>query len=229
MLNKKTLPNLVIKNPLSKTVTIKERFNFFPISIFFIKSIFGLIVLSLFFMFFTYAKVIYEENNYLKEKLITDVASSQTEESNMLLDTFSNIISREGKINNDMAHNYAKWIFENAYEQKVDPVLILAIISVESQFDFKAMSNANAVGLMQVIYIWHKEKVNNKSDLFDPKTNIRVGTKIIKEYLERSSTEVEALLRYNGSLGKSPIYSLKVAEVKQRFNFEILRKFTQKS
>jgi hypothetical protein len=231
MFKAKSLPEMRIKNGMQNNVRIHKKFD--VISLFshapwIFKLIVSLMVITSTYLSINYAKMLYEESQILQEKMLSNVTGTESEEGNMILETFRNIIVREGGLDKGMATNYAKWIFDNAYKHKVDPLLILAVISVESKFDYKAVSGANAVGLMQVIYIWHKEKVSSKADLFDPKTNIGVGTKILREYLDRSSNEVEALLRYNGSLGQSPIYAIKVAQMKQKFNFEILRKFNQK-
>lgn len=93
--------------------------------------------------------------------------------------------------------------FKNAGEKNIHPELILAVIAVESSFKEKA-KNGGAMGLMQIIPRWHKqkiEKIGGTRQLFDPAKNIRVGTSIFKDYLESSSGNIRnALIRYNGSL-----------------------------
>lgn len=93
--------------------------------------------------------------------------------------------------------------FKNAREKNIHPELILAVIAVESSFKEKA-KNGGAMGLMQIIPRWHKqkiEKIGGTRQLFDPAKNIRVGTSIFKDYLESSSGNIRnALIRYNGSL-----------------------------
>lgn len=225
----KSLPKLVIKNSLSDKAIIKEKFNILPLIKF---SFFGFFTLALsFFIYcsFIYIKVVFEENEHLKTVWTSNISKNESPESNIILTAFTDIIQREGKISHEMAKNYAQWIFDSSYEQKLDPVLILSIISVESSFNYKAISNANAIGLMQIIYHWHKEKMNTTADLYDPKMNIKIGSKIIREYIDRSNNEVEALLRYNGSLGQSSVYSMKVMETKVRFNFEIVKKLINKN
>lgn len=93
--------------------------------------------------------------------------------------------------------------FKNAREKNIHPELILAVIAVESSFKETA-KNGGAMGLMQIIPRWHKqkiEKIGGTRQLFDPAKNIRVGTSIFKDYLESSSGNIRnALIRYNGSL-----------------------------
>jgi soluble lytic murein transglycosylase-like protein len=93
--------------------------------------------------------------------------------------------------------------FKNAREKNIHPELILAVIAVESSFKETA-KNGGAMGLMQIIPRWHKQKIakiGGTRQLFDPAKNIRVGTSIFKDYLESSSGNIRnALIRYNGSL-----------------------------
>jgi soluble lytic murein transglycosylase-like protein len=99
-----------------------------------------------------------------------------------------------------------------------DPLLIVAMIAVESGFDPKAKSNQGALGLMQVIPKWHLDKIDARVDgapqadhLFDPEVNIAVGIEVLAEGLQRYGTLEKALQYYNGSL-KDPQrrYSKKV-------------------
>ena len=140
----------------------------------------------------------------------------------MVVSATSKIITREGSIPAPIAQKYAVWVYESAAQYGVDPILVLAVMSVESQFNYRAISPTGPIGLLQVAWSWHKEK-SSKDALFDPKTNIKVGTQILKEYRDMSSTEVESLLRYNGSLGsESPKYAIKVLQIKSKFEKEIL-------
>lgn len=76
-----------------------------------------------------------EENAFLQHKLTQDIAQNIDENDNILLTSFSEIIQKEGGLDKEVSQNYAKWIFESAYKEKVDPSLLLAIISmINSQF-----------------------------------------------------------------------------------------------
>ena len=86
----------------------------------------------------------------------------------------------------------------------LDPQLVLAVIDVESQFRKYAVSAAGARGLMQVMPFWVKEIGTPSQDLFDWRTNVRYGCTILRFYLDRENGNmVNALERYNGSLGKA--------------------------
>lgn len=91
--------------------------------------------------------------------------------------------------------------FTEAVKHNVDPFLVLAIMQVESNFDYTARSTAGAIGLMQVIPRWHPDKLAQPQHVFDPRQNIRVGTEVIAEYRDRHAGDMrKALLQYNGSL-----------------------------
>lgn len=103
-----------------------------------------------------------------------------------------------------------KLIHMEANHAKVHPELVLAVIEVESYFDHFAISRAGALGLMQVMPFWLKEIGRPDDNLFDIRTNLRMGCTILKYYLDKSKGDlVEALQRYNGSL-RSNRYSDKV-------------------
>ena len=99
-----------------------------------------------------------------------------------------------------------QWFVEHAYrtarELKLDPFLILAVISVESNFDPQAQSHRGAQGLMQVLTQVHADKFSpfgGVAAAFDPLANIRVGAQILAEYLRRAGSVEGALKAYVGA------------------------------
>lgn len=86
----------------------------------------------------------------------------------------------------------------------LDPMLVLSVITVESNFDRFAISSAGARGLMQIMPFWIKEIGKPEDNLFDIHTNLKYGCAILSIYLEREKDNMtKALARYNGSVGKS--------------------------
>ena len=86
-------------------------------------------------------------------------------------------------------------------EHRVDPLLILAVVAVESRFNPVAESVFGAKGLMQVLPKYHREKLSahgGETALLEPDVNIRVGTQILREYLRRSGETEGALQMYLG-------------------------------
>ncbi|WEN41155.1 Membrane-bound lytic murein transglycosylase C [Thauera sp. GDN1] len=108
----------------------------------------------------------------------------------------------------------------HAEELGFDPLLIVAIMAVESSFNPRAVSNMGAQGLMQVIPRYHKDKLGanrGRNALFDPVVNVRVGTLVLHEGLQRYGSMQRALQYYNGAL-KDPKarYTRKVMALKKR-------------
>jgi soluble lytic murein transglycosylase-like protein len=86
---------------------------------------------------------------------------------------------------------------------KLHPELVLAVINVESNFNRFAISKAGAQGLMQVMPFWLKKIGKANDNLFDPRTNLRLGCTILKYYINKEKGDLtRALARYNGSLGQ---------------------------
>jgi soluble lytic murein transglycosylase-like protein len=93
-------------------------------------------------------------------------------------------------------------IWRESARVALDPDLILAVIEIESRFDRFALSVAGAQGYMQVMPFWLAELGHPSANLFDPAINLRLGTTILRYYLDREKGDLErALARYNGSLG----------------------------
>jgi soluble lytic murein transglycosylase-like protein len=64
----------------------------------------------------------------------------------------------------------------------LDPMLVLSVIKVESNFNSKAVGPRGEVGLMQLMPKYFKAK---RKKLFDPKTNVRLGI----EHLARAKAQ----------------------------------------
>ncbi|TQV76485.1 lytic transglycosylase domain-containing protein [Aliikangiella marina] len=95
-------------------------------------------------------------------------------------------------------------VHQEATNFNLDPMLVLAVIDVESDFDQYAISSAGARGLMQVMPFW-KDVIGKQQDsLFNIETNLRYGCAILSLYLEKEKSDTtRALARYNGSRGQT--------------------------
>jgi soluble lytic murein transglycosylase-like protein len=83
------------------------------------------------------------------------------------------------------------------------PGLVLAVIDVESRFDRWAVSNAGAVGLMQIMPFWPERLGMRRYELVHDAPNIRMGCAILRFYLQQEHNNyARALARYNGSVGR---------------------------
>ncbi len=89
-----------------------------------------------------------------------------------------------------------------AKEVNIDPVLLLAVISVESNFNPLTKSQAGAEGLMQVMTSIHQDKYalyGGATDAVKPEVNIRVGAYILKYLIATSGSLRNGLKYYVGA------------------------------
>ena len=104
-------------------------------------------------------------------------------------------------------------------EMRIDPLLIVAIIGIESGFNPFAESTMGARGLMQVIPRFHRDKVPAGAGdglLLDPVINIRVGVQVLDEAIRRGGGLVAGLQQYAGSSEPKGLYANKVLAEKER-------------
>lgn len=89
-----------------------------------------------------------------------------------------------------------------AKEVNIDPVLLLAVISVESNFNPLSKSHAGAEGLMQVMTSIHQDKYalyGGVSEAVKPEVNIRIGAYILKYLIATSGSLRNGLKYYVGA------------------------------
>lgn len=103
---------------------------------------------------------------------------------------------------------------------RLDPLLVVAVIAVESSFNPFAQSSMGAQGLMQVIPRFHLEKLPEDADhlaLFDPAVNVRVGTLVLQEYVRRHGDIAAGLQQFAGAADDpAQAYANKVLAEKDR-------------
>lgn len=90
-----------------------------------------------------------------------------------------------------------------AREYRLDALLIVAVIGVESRFNPYAQSPMGAQGLMQIIPRYHRDKIPHDAPpqaLLDPVLNVRVGARILHEYIQRQGELGAGLQYYAGAL-----------------------------
>src|SRR5205085_1923344 len=83
-----------------------------------------------------------------------------------------------------------------------DPLLILAVMAIESGLNPFAESPVGAKGLMQVMAKVHTDKfqkVGGTEAALNPVANIHVGAQILKDYVTRTGSVEAALKSYVGA------------------------------
>jgi hypothetical protein len=121
------------------------------------------------------------------------------------LDALENYIARKYRVAQKVTNNLTDAAFLVSKEFEVDPILILAVMAIESRFNPFAESGAGAQGLMQVMTKVHLDKfeaLGHTTDAaFNPVVNLRVGVKILNDCIKRRGSEVDGLKCYVGASG----------------------------
>lgn len=110
----------------------------------------------------------------------------------------------------------------------LDPLLIIAVIGIESRFNPFSESVVGAKGLMQVMPRFHQDKLPEDADhaaFLDPVINVQVGAKVLKESIRRNGGLENGLQQFGGAIGDPDRrYSSKVLAEKQRLE-QAVQKF----
>ncbi|HEY8249673.1 MAG TPA: transglycosylase SLT domain-containing protein [Burkholderiales bacterium] len=112
-------------------------------------------------------------------------------------------IAKRYRVAEDAAAGFVDIAYRAGEQHRVDPLLILAVMAIESRYNPVAESVVGARGLMQVIPRYHPEKLEphgGEQALLVPEVNIVVGAQILREYTRRFGDLEAALQMYNGAL-----------------------------
>jgi soluble lytic murein transglycosylase-like protein len=142
------------------------------------------------------------------------------------IDALATLVAKRYRISAEATRGLVAAAYREGQRIGVDPLLIIAVIAVESRFNPIAESNMGAQGLMQVIPEYHKNHLEaaGVDSVLDPHDNIRLGARILKEYIRRGGTEVAGLQLYNGAAGDvTTAYAVKVLGEKQRLQQAVQR------
>ena len=134
----------------------------------------------------------------------------------------SEFIAKRYRIADDAAAGFVATAYRAADQHRLDPLLILAVMAIESRYNPVAESVMGARGLMQVIAKYHPEKLEahgGEQALLEPDINIQVGAQILREYLRRFGDTETALQMYAGALDEpTSQYATKVFAEKARLD-----------
>lgn len=114
----------------------------------------------------------------------------------------------------------AREILEEAARARLDPLLVIALIHVESSFDPDAVSRAGAAGLMQVRAATMRNVAARSgmrsTDPLDPVANIQAGVRYLAGLIRAFGDTERALMAYNAGPGRIRRYE-REGGVPQRF------------
>ena len=132
-------------------------------------------------------------------------------------------VTRKYGVSTEVVQELVRTAFVAGKQFGIDPLLVVAIMAVESSFNPIAESYAGAKGLMQIIPKYHPEKFTDfggEHTVFDPRVNILVGARIVREYLLMASGDLfTALQTYAGALAdRDAAYTNRVLNEKDQLD-----------
>lgn len=113
----------------------------------------------------------------------------------------SEYMANKYRANPARVREYVSHVVAAAKEVNLDPVLLVAVMAIESNFNPNAQSFAGAQGLMQVMTSVHLDKYaayGGAKAAFVPEANIRVGAYILKVYIAMGGSMQKGLRYYVG-------------------------------
>ena len=149
--------------------------------------------------------------SHLSDRIPTSKIDPQALDSNLMASihnqrAVADFFEKKYKLDRAKIEEYVSKTILIAREVNIDPVLLLAVISVESNFNPNTKSHAGAEGLMQVMTSVHKDKYaifGGTSEAVKPEVNIRVGAYILK-YLIATAGSLRNGLKYYVGAANAP-------------------------
>ena len=117
------------------------------------------------------------------------------------------IVARAIIIKINYPQKYSEYVEKYAKESNIEKELIYAMIKAESHFKEDAISNKEAIGLMQILestaqeVAQELEKEVTKEEILNPETNIQLGTKYLSKLIEKYGNTTIAVAAYNAGIG----------------------------
>lgn len=111
-------------------------------------------------------------------------------------------LARRYRVAGDVTGNLVRAAYSTGKEVGLDPLLLLAVMAIESGFNPYAESTVGAQGLMQVMSKVHQDKLEyfgGPEAALHPLANIKVGALILKECIARGGSLTGGLRLYVGS------------------------------
>ena len=104
---------------------------------------------------------------------------------------------------------YSEYVEKYAQEFEIEKELIYAMIKAESNFKAEAISNKEAIGLMQILESTAKEVAEEleleleitKEEILNPETNIALGSKYLSNLIKKYGNIELAIASYNAGIG----------------------------
>jgi hypothetical protein len=136
------------------------------------------------------------------ENIVMDAQDTNVMMSVQQQNRVANFLSRRYHVAETPVDALVHAAFDTGHEVGLDPLLLLAVMAIESGFNPYAESGVGAQGLMQVMSKVHSDKFSyfgGTSAALEPLPNIRVGALVLKDCIARGGSVANGLRLYVGS------------------------------
>jgi len=142
---------------------------------------------------------------YMQLQELTGMISNEVKREYYITKAVKEISNNNSTLDSKSIYEIAKTIYEESIKYNFNPLLVTALIKIESNYDPKAISDSYAYGLCQVRRFIAPELAENigiewggaEETLFDPIKNIQIGVYYLS-ILERDFNDLKtAIIAYN--------------------------------
>jgi hypothetical protein len=115
-------------------------------------------------------------------------------------------LSRRYRVSPEPVAALVKEAWELGERTQIPATLLLAIMAIESKFNPFTSGTQGAMGLMQIDPDAHVSELapfGGRLAVFDPLTNLRVGTRLLQDLMLQSETIEETLRQYAAASGQT--------------------------
>jgi len=167
---------------------------------------------------------------YMQLQELTGMISNEVKREFYITKIVNNISLYNNTLDSKSIYEISKTIYEESIKYNFHPLLITALIKVESNFEPKAISDSYAYGLCQVRRFIAPELAENigikwdgaEKTLFDPVNNIKIGVYYLS-ILNRDFNDLKtAIIAYNQGPYKVQEQSTNNQELNQEYINKVL-------
>ncbi len=162
----------------------------------------------------------------LARKVPSDRIAAEARDDRILISAHeqvrvANYLARRYHVAQEPMRHLVRVAFQTGREVGLDPLLLLAVMAIESRFNPFAESGWGAQGLMQVLSRVHGDKLSyfgGSRAALEPFANIKVGAIVLRDCIVRSGSLTKGLRHYVGAAtsGRDGGYGVRVLAERAR-------------
>ena len=138
----------------------------------------------------------------IQDAMVNQAQATEAPPTDSRYKVLADFLSHRYKVASDATEHMVDAAYQAAHATGLDPLLILAVMGIESRFNPIAQSEMGAKGLMQIMPVHHQDEfdeVGGDDAVLDPAKNILVGARILKQYIRLAGSPEAGLQMYAGA------------------------------